>query len=111
MQMQSRTSVSSQVLFSRDYLHIRDQFAEIVSNGEPRKMTRIPGKVVARRSGRHGPTVEGHPTTQIAGAELSRLSDDPNALVVLTYTKLCTPVVIAASSRTSVPVTFVSMKS
>jgi len=49
--------------------------------------------------------------TQIAGAEAVRLSDDPNALVVLMYTKLWTPVEIAASSKASVPVTFVSMNS
>jgi hypothetical protein len=38
VQMQSRTSVSSRVPFSRDHSHIRDQFVEIVSNGV---MTRL----------------------------------------------------------------------
>jgi len=61
VQMQSRTSVSSRVPFSRDYSHIRDQFSEIISNGEPRKVPRLPGKIVALRLERHGPTVGGHP--------------------------------------------------
>src|SRR5271168_5435024 len=56
---QSRTSVSSQVLISRDRSHKRDQFAGRISNPEPRIASRFRGIFDSPLSEHHAPASAG----------------------------------------------------